>query len=169
MHLDFVFDEFEVPREGFPGILESDDVHDCSFVEVNVRHRKRPTPGGGEPWFLGDCRLVLLEDAVFDVLAELAGDRVADGLEVFALVEGIQRVAHEEPVDAVHDAQAANDHLVVEHDLCESLQVAHRGTFLEGEHVHLRDAEAVELRFPGLAGGLGGGLGVCHDVLLDEV
>lgn len=34
MYLDFVFDEFRVAREGFPGILESDDVHEAPYAEI---------------------------------------------------------------------------------------------------------------------------------------
>ena len=68
--------------------------------------------------------LELFEDAVLDVFAELLGDGEHDGLEVLALVEGIDREADEESVFAVHYTEATDIELVVEDDGSVCLDVA---------------------------------------------
>lgn len=118
---------------------------------------------------LRDCRLVLLEDAVFDVFAKLAGDRVADLPVVVALVEGVDGVADEKSVFTVHDLEPGDGELVVEDDPCEGLHVPEARAFLERVDLYARNCEAVEgsdverLLF-GLC--FGGGVLLCHDVLL---
>ena len=65
---------------------------------------------------LGNCRLVFLQHAVLDVFPQLAGDREYEASEVFALVERVIWETYKHAVFPIHDSQAANLDLVVEHD-----------------------------------------------------
>ena len=106
-------------------------------------------------WKLLHSRQILFQDAILDVLTQLTSNRVHDGAEVLALVERVERITHEQTVESVHYAESTNNQLVVQHDLCQSLQVAETWLLLEGEHLHLRNCQTVKRRRLGGDGFLG--------------
>lgn len=125
MHMDDFVREYRVAREVVPEGTDFDCVH-------------------GDP--LGcDCRLVFLQDAVFDVFTQLACDRVTDVPVIIALEERVEWVAHEQAVHSVHDPQATYLELVIEYHACQALYVAHARAFLEGPDLYACDRQAVEV------------------------
>jgi len=167
MDVDRFDGERLVALESAVEVFESDCIHRCFFMGLMFATEKGPRPFGREP--PGLCGMstrlppVLFEDAVLDVFAEFPREGAADVLEVFALVEGIERVGDEKAARTVHHAQAADAELVVEDDGRDAFHVAQARAFLEGEDLDVRDRQAVE---GGLFVVLGVGLSI-HGLLLD--
>ena len=124
------------------------------LVEVEgLRRKKAHSRIGSEPvvvyveGWMPAISVLYFSRTQFSICSRsLARNRVADRLEVLALVERVQRVTHEKSVLAFHDAQATDDHLVVKGYLRKALHVPEAWTFLERPYLDARDCQAVEGR-----------------------
>src|SRR5574344_2683035 len=89
--------------------------------------------------------LVLFKNAIFDILAQLAGNGLRDTAQVFALEERVHGITHEQAVFAIHHAEPADQDLVIQDDVCDPLHFPHERIFLERVDLHVGDCQAVKV------------------------